>query len=54
MMSTISRRLFVQIVLLLTLVSGGVGILYAYGTRALYISEQCKVCLLYTSDAADE
>ncbi len=43
MMSTISRRLFVQIVLLLTLVSGGVGILYAYGTRSLYISEQCRV-----------
>lgn len=42
MMSTISRRLFVQVVLLLTVVSGGVGILYAYGTRAVYISEQCK------------
>ncbi len=42
MMSTISRRLFVQIVLLLTLVSGGVGLLYAYGTRSLYISEQCR------------
>lgn len=43
MMSTISRRLFVQVVLLLTVVAGGVGILYSYGTRALYISEQCRV-----------
>ncbi|MDO4323907.1 MAG: HAMP domain-containing sensor histidine kinase [Lachnospiraceae bacterium] len=43
MMSTISRRLFVQVVLLLALVSGGVGILYSYGTRRLYISEQCKM-----------
>lgn len=41
-MSTISRRLFVTIILLLTVISGGVGILYAYGTRALYISEQEK------------
>ena len=41
-MNTISRRLFVMIVLLLTVMSGGAGILYAYGARALYISEQKK------------
>lgn len=42
-MSTISRRLFVQVVLLLTLVSGGVGILYSCGTKSVYISEQCRM-----------
>ena len=31
-----------MIVLLLTVISGGAGILYAYGARALYISEQKK------------
>ncbi len=41
-MNTINRRLFVMIVLLLTVISGGAGILYAYGARALYISEQKK------------
>ena len=41
-MNTISKRLFVHLVVLLTVLSGIVGALYAYGTRAVYISEQCK------------
>ena len=41
-MNTISKRLFVHLIVLLTVLSGIVGALYAYGTRAVYISEQCK------------
>lgn len=43
MMKTISGRLLVILVLLLTAVSGGVGILYSGVSRHLFIREQCKM-----------
>ena len=43
MMKTISGRLLVILVLLLTAVSGGVGILYSGVTRHFFIREQCKM-----------
>ena len=43
MMKTISGRLLVILVLLLTAVSGGIGILYSSVSRHLYIQEQCRM-----------
>ena len=43
MMKTISGRLIVILVLLLTAVSGGVGVLYSAVTRNFYIHEQCRM-----------
>lgn len=42
-MKTISGRLLVITVLLLAVVSGGVGILYSGASRRLYIKEQCRM-----------
>ena len=41
-MKTISGRLFLTLILLLAVITGGAGILYSVTTRNMYLNEQCK------------
>ena len=41
-MKTISGRLFLTLILLLSVITGGAGILYSVTTRNMYLNEQCK------------
>lgn len=42
-MKTISGRLFLTLILLLAVITGGAGILYSVTTRNMYLNEQCRV-----------
>lgn len=42
-MKTISRRLFVSLILVLAAVAGGAGVLYSAVIRRTYLDEQCKM-----------